>query len=96
MKEYRIGEGAMDTYFGKENDCKLYMLKSNDAAIALGEATARAVQQIPDAHCNGDMHAALDYAQQVKHEKKDFLNGQALHIISDNSVSGDGVRRTYD
>lgn len=30
MKEYRIGEGAMDTYFGKENDCKLYMLKSND------------------------------------------------------------------
>lgn len=55
-----------------------------------------AVQQIPDAHCNGDMHAALDYAQQVKHEKKDFLNGQALHIISDNSVSGDGVRRTYD
>ena len=75
---------------------ELYMLKSIDAAIALGEATARAVQQIPDAHCNGDMHAALDYAQQVKHEKKDFLNGQALHIISDNSVSGDGVRRTYD
>ena len=30
MKEYRIGEGAMDTHFGKENDCKLYMLKSND------------------------------------------------------------------
>ena len=30
MKEYRIGEGAMDTHFGKENDCKLYLLKSND------------------------------------------------------------------
>lgn len=30
LKEYRIGEGAMDTHFGKENDCKLYMLKSND------------------------------------------------------------------
>lgn len=30
LKEYRIGEGAMDTHFGKENNCKLYMLKSND------------------------------------------------------------------
>ena len=30
MKEYRIVEGAMDTHFGTENDCKLYMLQSND------------------------------------------------------------------
>ena len=33
------------------------------------------------AHCNGDMHAALDYAQKVKHEQKDFLNEQALKQI---------------
>ena len=45
---------------------------------------ARAVQRIPDAHCNGDMHAALDYAQKVKHEQKNFLNEQALkHIIEE-------------
>ena len=49
--------------------------------LRLGEATARAVQRIPDAHCNGDMHAALDYAQKVKHEQKDFLNEQALKQI---------------
>ena len=60
---------------------ELYMLKSIDAAIALGEATARAVQQIPDAHCNGDMHAALEYAQKVKHEQKDFLNEQAIKAV---------------
>lgn len=48
------------------------------AAIALGEATARAVQRIPDAHCNGDMDAALNYAAQVKHAQKDFLYGQAV------------------
>lgn len=36
---------------------------------------------IPDAKCNGDMHAALDYAQKVKHEQKDFLNSQALHQL---------------
>lgn len=60
------------------------IINSVNAAIALGEATARAVQRIPDAHCNGDMHAALDYAQKVKHEQKNFLNEQALkHIIEE-------------
>lgn len=56
----------------------LYLVKSVGASLALGEATARAVQRIPDAKCNGDMHAALEYAQQVKHEQKDFINEQAL------------------
>lgn len=56
----------------------LYLVKSVSAAITLGEATAKAVQRIPDAKCNGDMHDALDYAQQVKNEQKDFINEQAL------------------
>ena len=73
---------------------ELYMMKSIDAAIALGEATARAVQRIPDAHCNGDMRAALNYAQKVKHDRKDFLNEQALHIIADGPMTGEGG--TYD
>lgn len=60
---------------------ELYILKSVGAAIALGEATARAVQRIPDAKCNGDMHAALEYAQRVKHEQKDFLNEQAIKAV---------------
>lgn len=60
---------------------ELYLIQSVGAAIALGEATAKAVQRIPDAHCNGDMHAALEYAQKIKHEQKDFLNEQALHQI---------------
>ena len=57
---------------------ELYVIKSVQASIALGEATARAVQRIPDARCNGDMHAVLEYAQKVKHEQKDFLSEQAL------------------
>jgi hypothetical protein len=56
----------------------LYIIKSVGASIALGEATARAVQRIPDAHCNGDMHAALEYAAKVKHEQKDFLEETAV------------------
>lgn len=51
------------------------------AAIALAEATARAVQRIPDAKCNGDMHAALDYAEKVKHDQKDFLAAQGVHAL---------------
>ncbi|RJW30148.1 serine/threonine protein kinase [Anaerobutyricum hallii] len=60
---------------------EIYIIKSVGAAIALGEATAKAVARIPDAHCNGDMHAALDYAQQVKHEQKDFITEQAIKAV---------------
>lgn len=63
----------------EENE--LFMIKGTSAAIALGEATARAVQRIPDAHCNGDMHAALEYATKVKHEQKDFLTKQGIHAL---------------
>lgn len=61
----------------------LLIVQSNGAAIALGEATARAVQRIPDAHCNGDMHDALAYATKVKHEQKDFLAKQGIHALND-------------
>ena len=51
--------------------------------IVLGEATARAVQRIPDAHCNGDMHDALDYAADIKHKQKDFLTRQGVSSLMD-------------
>ena len=57
------------------------IIKGMGAAIALGEATAEAVQRIPDAHCNGDMHKALEYARNVKHEQKDFLTQQGIEAI---------------
>ena len=60
---------------------ELFLVQGVNAALALGEATARAVQRIPDAHCNGDMHAALDYAAKVKHEQKDFLTRQGIESI---------------
>lgn len=57
------------------------LLQSITAALALGESTAKAVQRIPDAHCNGDMHAALNYAERVKHEQKDFLFALGVHAL---------------
>ena len=62
-------------------DLLLLLVQSTGAAIALGEATAKAVQRIPDAHCNGDMHDALTYAAKVKHEQKNFLEAQGVHAI---------------
>lgn len=62
------------------------IVKSVMAAIALCEATARAVQRIPDAHCNGDMHQALDYATGVKHELKDFLTSMGVHALHEDQT----------
>ena len=64
-------------------DLQIITIQGTAAAIALGEATARAVQRIPDAHCNGDMHAALDYAAKIRHAQKDFLTSQGIHAIID-------------
>lgn len=63
----------------EEFETNLY--ESSLAAIALGEATARAVQRIPDAHCNGDMHAALDYAAAVKHQQREFVAKRGIRAI---------------
>lgn len=57
--------------------------KEAEEAKRQKEAAARAVQRIPDAHCNGDMHAALDYAAKIKHAQKDFLTSQGIHAIID-------------
>lgn len=57
------------------------IIKGMGAAIALGEATAEAVQRIPDAHCNGDMHAALECARKVKHEHKEFMTEQSVQAL---------------
>ena len=60
---------------------EVLITKGVGAAIALGEATAEAVQRIPDAHCNGDMHAALEYARKVKHEHKEFMTEQSVQAL---------------
>ena len=59
------------------------IVQSSAGAIALGEATAKAVQRIPDAHCNGDMHDALEYATSIKHKQKEFLTTQGIQALWD-------------
>lgn len=59
----------------------LMIMQNGRAAIVLAEATARAVQRIPDAHCNGDMTAALEKADRLQKEEQDFLLDQGIQRI---------------
>ncbi len=54
---------------------EILLIRSVGAAIALGEATAHAIR---DGKCNGEMGAALEYAQKIKHEQKDFMTEQGV------------------
>lgn len=59
----------------------LMMLRMGKANNILAEATARAVQRIPEAHCNGDMTAALAEAEEIRKEEKEFMFEQGVKHI---------------
>ena len=60
---------------------EIIIIECMNAAMALSEATAKAVQRIPDAHCNGDMHEALDYANNIKHKHREFMTEQGINAL---------------
>lgn len=62
----------------------LMIMQNGRAAVVLAEATARAVQRIPDAHCNGDMTAALQKADELQKVEQDFLLDQGIQRIFGN------------
>lgn len=59
----------------------LFIMKNSRATNVLAEATARAVQRIPDAQCNGDMKAALEEAAKIQKAEKDFMFDQGVKRI---------------
>ena len=74
LQEAREKERARQKY-------EIYMIKGIMASNTLSEATARAVQRIPDAHCNGDMEKALEEEEKVKKEIQLFLAKQGVNNI---------------
>lgn len=74
-------EAVQDAREAAREQNEVLLIQNTRVALALAEATAVAVQRIPDAHCNGDMHAALEYARKVKHAQKDFLTEQGVKAI---------------
>lgn len=64
----------------------LMIMQTGRASYVLAEATARAVQRIPDAKCNGDMTKALEQAQKMQKEEQDFLVKQGVkHLFGNES-----------
>lgn len=55
------------------------------ATMALSEATAKAVQRIPDAHCNGDMTSALKGINTIRTEYRTFLTELGMHYLYDDN-----------
>ncbi len=55
-----------------------HILQSVNASLALGEATAEAIKT---GKANGEVTAALKYAQDVKHGQRDFLAKQGIKNI---------------
>ncbi len=62
----------------------LMIMQTSRATNVLAEATAKAVQRIPDAHCNGDMTSALKRAAEIQKEEQEFLINQGVkHIFGE-------------
>lgn len=59
----------------------LLIAQNSRATYTVAEATAKAVQRIPDAKCNGDMTAALAQAKQFQMEEQQFLIDQGVKRI---------------
>ena len=72
---------ALDKTDDARRKNEVIIIESVNASIALAEATAKAVQRIPDAHCNGDMHDALTYASEIKHKHRSFITEQGIDAL---------------
>jgi hypothetical protein len=59
----------------------MMLVNTSKANNRLAEATARAVQRIPDAKCNGDMTQALADAEKYIQEEKKFLMELGINHI---------------
>lgn len=59
----------------------LLIAQNSRATYTVAEATAKAVQRIPEAHCNGDMTTALTKAKKLQMEEQQFLIDQGIRRI---------------
>lgn len=75
MLKRHIDKREKDRAEHDQNMQKMMMMimQTGRANNVLAVATAKAVQRIPDAKCNGDMTSALEEASRIQREEKDFL-----------------------
>lgn len=59
----------------------LMMMQTSRANTVGITAIARAVQRIPDAHCNGDMTAALEEMDKIQKKEQQFIIDKGIKYI---------------
>lgn len=80
-KRIEAGDKAKTEKEAAQRKNQEIMIKMAMASLSLGEATAEAVQRIPDAHCNGDMDAALKFARETKEAYREFEREQVAKVL---------------
>ena len=59
----------------------LMMMQSTRANTVGITAIAKAVQRIPDAHCNGDMTSALEQMEEIQKKEQQFIIDKGIQHI---------------
>lgn len=81
-KHFDVAEVKRSEHEKAHEDLMLHLLRNTESTCVLAMATAKAVQRIPDAKCNGDMTAALKAAQDIQNAEKSYLYEQGIqHIV---------------
>lgn len=85
-KKREARQREIDARDEKRRENEFMTWQTVNASLALSEATARAVQRIPDAHCNGDMDDALQYVSEIKKKQKNFMAKASIDDIYRDAV----------
>ena len=79
----RIEKGEAEAKEREQNleSLVLMMIQSSRANSVGITAIARAVQRIPDAHCNGDMKAALEEMEKIQTKEQQFITDKGIKYL---------------
>ena len=79
----RIERGEAEAKEREQNleSLVLMMIQSSRANSVGITAIARAVQRIPDAHCNGDMKEALEEMEKIQTKEQQFITDKGIKYL---------------
>lgn len=79
----RVEKGEAEAKEREQNleSLVLMMIQSSRANSVGITAIARAVQRIPDAHCNGDMKTALEEMEKIQTKEQQFITDKGIKYL---------------
>ena len=84
LKKYISANEAKQLKREEEQQQLMFLIIQSERANQIGiEAIAKAIQRIPDAHCNGDMTAALATIDDYKEKEDNFITKLSIQQIFD-------------